>query len=199
MRFLGGSLGAQRRRLRGLLSAHRHGRVVLATSEADRRAGSGGAGLVSRDRHPTSHRPGACRTRGQLPPDFDTTGVAAALGLTGTSAGGIYKITIPRADTITEDGRVLPAGLGLTTGVNFQPLGGGKAAINGDLVMTADQVHPVIAALRRGGIAIVELHNHGLTEQPRLFYLHFWAVNDAVALFTAMRAALDATHLTPPH
>ncbi len=169
----------------------RDGRPGADRPRARRRAG--------RDRHPTPRRLGAGLTRGQLPRDFDTAGVAAALGRTGTPDGGIYKLTIPRADPITDEGRILPAGLGLTTGVNFQPLGAGKAAINGDLVMTAGKVHTVIAALRRGGIAIVELHNHGLTEQPRLFCLHFWAVNDAVTLAAALRPALAATHLTPPH
>jgi hypothetical protein len=65
--------------------------------------------------------------------------------------------------------------------------------------MTADEVNTVIAALRRGGIQIVELHNHGLAEQPRLFYLHFWAVNNAVTLAQGLRPALQATKLAPPH
>jgi hypothetical protein len=92
---------------------------------------------------------------------------------------------------------VLPAGLGLTTAVNFQPAGGGQAVINGDIAMTGNEVQKVIAALRHGGIDIVEVHNHALDEQPRLFYLHFWAVNDAVALARALRPALDATNLKP--
>ena len=115
----------------------------------------------------------------------------------GTADGGIYKVSIPRGDTIVQDGHVLPAGLGLTTAVNFQPASGGQAAINGDLAMTGNEVQKVIAALRRGGIDVVEVHNHGLAEQPRLFYLHFWAVDDAVALAGALRPALDATNLKP--
>ena len=90
---------------------------------------------------------------------------------------------------------MLPAGLGLTTAVNFQPTGGGRAAINGDFAMTGNEVQNVIAALRRGGIDIVEVHNHGLAEQPRLLYMHFWAVTDAVALARALRPALDDTNL----
>jgi hypothetical protein len=129
--------------------------------------------------------------------DLDTAGIDAALGRKGTADGGVYKVSIPRGDTIVQDGHVLPAGLGLTTAVNFQPAGGGKAAINGDFAMTGNEVQKVIAALRQGGIEIVEVHNHSLAEQPRLFYMHFWAVNDAVALARALRPALDATNLKP--
>jgi hypothetical protein len=129
--------------------------------------------------------------------DLDTAGIDAALGRKGTGDGGIYRFTMARVDTIVDEGHLLPAGLGVTTGVNFQPLGGGKAATNGDIAMTESEVQNVIGALRRGGVQIVTVHNHGLTEEPRLFYLHFWAVNDAVALAHALRAALDATHLKP--
>ena len=133
----------------------------------------------------------------QSPLGLDTTGIDAALGRTGTPDGGVYKVSIPRGDTIVENGHVLPAGLGLSTAVNFQPAGGGQAAINGDFAMTGTEVQKVIAALRQGGIEIGEVHNHGLEEQPRLFYLHFWAVNDAVTLARALRPALDATNLKP--
>jgi Domain of Unknown Function (DUF1259) len=133
----------------------------------------------------------------QPPLGLDTTGIDAALGRTGTTDGGVYRVSIPRGDTIVQSGHVLPAGLGLTTAVNFQPAGGGQAAINGDFAMTGNEVQKVIAELRQGGIEIVEVHNHGLEEQPRLFYLHFWAVNDAVALARALRPALDATNLKP--
>jgi hypothetical protein len=82
----------------------------------------------------------------------------------------------------------------MTTGINFQPVGAGPAAFNGDMVMTAPEVQNVIGALRKGGIAIVEVHNHSLTDTPRLFYLHFWAVQDGVPLAKALRPALDATN-----
>ena len=85
----------------------------------------------------------------------------------------------------------------MTTGINFQPVGGGKAAINGDFVMTAPEVQKVIQALRKGGISLVEVHNHSFTEQPRLFYAHFWAVDDAVTLAKALRPAIDATNPRP--
>jgi Domain of Unknown Function (DUF1259) len=135
----------------------------------------------------------------QPPPvDIDTAGVEQALGRKGTADGGLFKYSIPRKDTIVEDGHVLPAvSLNLTTVINFQPVGGGRAAINGDFILTAPEVQKVIQALRAANIQIVELHNHGLTEQPRLFYMHYWAVDDAVTLARALRPALDATNLQP--
>lgn len=135
----------------------------------------------------------------QQPVDIDVAGVHAALGRKGTQDGGLLKFSIPRKDTIVEDGRVLPPlSLNLTTVINFQPVGGGRAAINGDFILIEPEIQKVIQTLRGGNIQIVELHNHGLTEQPRLFYMHFWAVDDAVALAKALRPALDATNLQPP-
>ena len=132
----------------------------------------------------------------QPPVDIDVAGVQQALGRKGTPDGGLLKYSIPRKDTIVEDGYVLPAAsLNLTTVINFQPVGGGRAAINGDFILIASKVQKVIQALRAGNVQIVELHNHGLTEQPRLFYMHYWAVDDAVTLAKALRPALDATNL----
>jgi hypothetical protein len=83
--------------------------------------------------------------------------------------------------------------LGLATAIGFQPTGGGKAAITGDFVLTADEVNPVIKALRSNGIEVTAVHSHMLTEQPRLFFMHFWANDDAVKLAKGLRAALDKT------
>jgi Domain of Unknown Function (DUF1259) len=132
----------------------------------------------------------------QPPVDIDTAGVEQALGRKGTPDSGLFKYSIVRKDTIVEDGHVLPpASLNLTTVINFQPVGGGRAAINGDFILIDTEVQKVIEPLRAGNIRIVELHNHGLTEQPRLFYMHYWAVDDAVTLAKALRPALDATNL----
>jgi hypothetical protein len=86
--------------------------------------------------------------------------------------------------------------LGLATAINFQPTGGGKAAITGDFVLAADEVNPVIKALRTNGIEVTAVHSHMLTEQPRLFFLHFWANDDALKLARGLRAALDKTAST---
>ncbi|KIZ15840.1 hypothetical protein SNA_21345 [Streptomyces natalensis ATCC 27448] len=133
----------------------------------------------------------------QPPIALDTAGIDKALGRKGTADGGIYKFTIARKNTVNDGEYVLPPALGLTTGINFQPLGGNKAAINGDFVMTAPEIQNVIQALRKGNIDIVELHNHTLNEHPRLFYMHFWATADGVTLARALRPALDATTPAP--
>jgi hypothetical protein len=82
--------------------------------------------------------------------------------------------------------------------VNFQPTDGGKAAITGDFVLIADEINPVASALRASGIEVTALHNHALGDQPRLFYMHFWANDDPQKLATALRAALDLTNVSPP-
>jgi hypothetical protein len=125
--------------------------------------------------------------------DLNTTGIDAALGGKGSINGGVYQFTFARRDTITEDRYVVPSGLGVSTPLNFQPLGGGRAAISGDFAMTAGEVQNVLATLRGAGISVVSLHNHALDDSPRLFYTHFWATGDGVALATGLRAALDQT------
>ena len=145
----------------------------------------------------TAIAPAAAPPAQQPPVDLDTAGIDAALGHKGNPDGGLYKFNLARQDTIVDDGHLVPPTFGVTTTVNFQPLGEGKAAINGDIVMTGPEVQKVIQALRAGNIAPVTVHNHSLTDEPRLFYLHYWAVDDAVTLAKAMRAALDATNLQP--
>lgn len=130
-------------------------------------------------------------------PDLDTDALDEVMGTEGTNAGGIYKFSFARAETITDHHKVLPPDMGVTTAIGFQPTGDGNAAINGDFAMTADEVQPVIQALRQGGIDVVALHNHGLGERPRLFYAHFWAEDDAVRLAQALKRAVDATDVTP--
>jgi len=90
--------------------------------------------------------------------------------------------------------QMAPVGpLGLATAIGFQPTGGGKAAITGDFVLTAEEVNPVIKALRSNGIEVTAVHSHMLNEQPRLFFMHFWANDDVVKLAKGLRAALDKT------
>ena len=93
-----------------------------------------------------------------------------------------------------EAGMAVPNSMGVATALNFQPTGGGKAAITGDFVLTAKEVNPVIKALRQNGIAVTALHGHMLEEQPRLFFMHFWANDDAIKLAKGLRAALDQTN-----
>ncbi|MET8541226.1 DUF1259 domain-containing protein [Kitasatospora sp. NPDC004799] len=129
--------------------------------------------------------------------DLDTAGIDAAFDTAGRNDGGIYKFSFARDERITLHARVAPPAMGVTTAIGFQPVGGGRAAINGDFAMTAHEVQDVITALRAGGIQVVELHNHGLDDDPRLFYLHFWAVADGVELARTLAAAVAATRVHP--
>jgi hypothetical protein len=109
--------------------------------------------------------------------------------------GGVYQFSIPRAERITENGMEVPPAMGLATAINFQPTGGGKAAIMGDFVLIASEVNPVIRALRDNGIEVTALHSHMLDESPRLFFMHFWANDDAQKLARGLRAALDKMNI----
>lgn len=120
--------------------------------------------------------------------------IEQALGHKGKVNNGILQVSMPRAEHITDGGMAVPASMGLATGINFQPTGDGKAAISGDFVLIAKEVNPVIKALQANGIAVTALHSHMLDEQPRLFFMHFWANDDAVKLAKGLRAALDATN-----
>ena len=136
--------------------------------------------------------PAATAAAGDL--GIDTTQIAATLGHSGRVNGGVYQVSVPRAETIRDRGMEIPPSMGLGTVMNFQPTGGGKAAITGDFVMIASEVNPVIRALRQNGIEVTSLHNHLLNDEPRLFFMHFWANDDAVKLARGLRAALDATN-----
>jgi hypothetical protein len=139
----------------------------------------------------------ASTTAAAPPPaiDLDTAQLDKIMEAKGKANGGIYQYNVLRRDAVTMDGMAMtpPAPLGLAIGINFQPTGGGKAAITGDFVLTNDEVNPVIRALRANGIDVTAVHSHMLDEQPRLFFLHFWAVDDATKLAKGLRAALDKT------
>jgi hypothetical protein len=126
--------------------------------------------------------------------DIDTKQIDQILGHGGKNNGGIYQVGVPRAEHISEGGMAIPNSMGVATALNFQPTGGGKAAITGDFVLLAKEVNPVIKALRENGIAVAALHSHMLQEQPRLFFMHFWANDDALRLAKGLRAALDQTN-----
>ena len=127
--------------------------------------------------------------------DLDTAQLDQIIGVKGSVNGGVYQFGVPRRDPVTEGGmQIAPAGpMGVATAINFQPTGGGKAAITGDFVLTGEEVNPVIKMLRDNGIEVTAIHSHMLTEQPRLIFMHFWANDDALKLARGLRAALDKT------
>lgn len=112
----------------------------------------------------------------------------------GTVSGGVYHMGIPRLEKIMENGMEIPPAMGGSTLINFQPTKNGTAAITGDFVLTAEEVNSVARTLRKHGIEVTALHNHMLTENSRLFFMHFWANDDPIKLAKALREALDKTH-----
>jgi Domain of Unknown Function (DUF1259) len=123
--------------------------------------------------------------------DLDTAAIGQALGAKGAINGGVLQFNFPRAEAITEKGIEVPPSMGSGTAINFQPTGGGKAAVTGDFVLTAQEVNPVLRELLGHGIEMTALHSHMLDDQPRLFFMHFWANDDAQKLARGLRAALD--------
>jgi Domain of Unknown Function (DUF1259) len=128
-------------------------------------------------------------------PVLDTKQIEQVLGRSGRDiGGGVFQVTVPRAESITEMGRPLLPAMGVATVLNFQPLADGTAAITGDFVLVGTEVNAVARVLRQHGIDVTALHNHGLMDTPRLFYMHFWATDDAVKLAHRLKAALEQTN-----
>lgn len=123
--------------------------------------------------------------------DLDTTTIERTLGAKGKVTGGVYQMTAPRAETVRVAGIEVPASMGSAIAINFQPTEAGKAAITGDFVLTADEVSAVAKTLRANEIEVTAIHNHMLGDEPRLFFMHFWAKDDARKLAKGLRAALD--------
>jgi len=121
----------------------------------------------------------------------DTAQIAQVLGYHGKVNGGVYQVGVARAESIVVDGVAIPPSMGLATAINFQPTRKGRAAITGDFVLVGSEVNPVIRALRDNGIAITAIHSHMLMDSPHLFFMHYWANDDAVKLAHGLRAALD--------
>ena len=134
-------------------------------------------------------------TTAASPLDLNMAKIDQIIGAKGHANAGVYQIGVARRDDITMDGMaVAPAGpMGVATGINFQPTGGDKAAITGDFVLTGDEINPVVKALRSNGIEVTAIHSHMLGEQPRLFFLHFWANDDAIKLAQGLRSAINKT------
>jgi len=125
---------------------------------------------------------------------IDSTEIDKAIGYQGKNNNGIYQFSVPRAESISDMETVIPPAMGTATAINFQPTGNGHAAITGDFVLLGSEVNQVIRALRENGIEVTAVHSHMLTESPRLFFMHFWANDDAVKLAKGLRTALDKTN-----
>jgi Domain of Unknown Function (DUF1259) len=149
---------------------------------------------LQQSRTPVALPPGPAGTE-QQGPTLDAAALERTLGHKGKASGGVYQFTIPRGEAITEGDMELPPSMGTGIAINFQPLDGGKAATTGDFVLIAEEVNPVLRTLREHGIEVTALHSHMLNEQPRLFFMHFWAHDDAGKLADGLRAALDRVNV----
>ncbi len=127
----------------------------------------------------------------------DTAAFARALGREGRAAGGVYGVSVPRAEPVREGGMEVPTAMGSATVINLQAAGDGRAAVTGDFVLTAEEVVPVQRALVEHGIEVTAIHNHMLANQPRIFFMHFWGVDDPGKLGRGLRAALERTNSRP--
>jgi hypothetical protein len=123
--------------------------------------------------------------------DLDMAMLDQILGAKEQIAGGVYQANIRRGETVKDGGMEVPVAMGSAEAINFQPTGNGKAAITGDFVLTAAEVNPALRTLRQNGIEVTALHNHMLDDEPRLFFMHFWANDDAQKLAKGLRDALD--------
>jgi Domain of Unknown Function (DUF1259) len=132
----------------------------------------------------------------QSTPDLgiDQTQIEQILGHTGKVNGGVLQVGVPRAEKIIDSGMMVPPSMGVATALNFQPTGAGKAVISGDFALIGSEVNLVIKALRQNGIEVTAIHSHMLMEEPRLFFMHFWANDNALKLARGLRVAIDKTN-----
>jgi hypothetical protein len=166
---------------------------VAGHGDPEKMAASIHAALASQSKTPFDSL-ATTATAGPAPAvDLDTAKIDEAMGVKGTANGGVYQFGIPRRNPATESGMQVSAALGGANAINFQPTGNGKAAITGDFLVTGDEVNPLIRALRAGDIEVTAIHSHMLDEQPRMFFIHFWANDDALKLARSVRTALDKT------
>jgi hypothetical protein len=117
--------------------------------------------------------------------------VEDAVGRKGTFKGSVLSFGVPRSDTITMAGMTIPPAAGVGEAINLQATDSGKVATTGDFVLTADEVDSVISELQGHHILVTALHSHMLTEQPRLFFMHFWSVGSPESVGAGIKVALS--------
>jgi hypothetical protein len=124
-------------------------------------------------------------------PGIDTAKIAQIAGHQGEQTGAVYKITVGRNDLkLTEMGAPINARMGLNTWAAFVGTND-NAAIAGDVAMLANEVTPVLKALRQNGIDIVAIHHHMTGTSPTIYFLHYWGTGPVDKLAAAFKGALD--------
>lgn len=123
------------------------------------------------------------------PPAWVKT-VEDSVGRKGSLKGGVLSYGVPRSDSITLDGMIIAPAAGVAEAINFQAADSGNVAATGDFVLIAEEVNPVISELEAHHVLVTALHSHMLTEQPRLFFMHFWGVGSPESVGAGIAAAL---------
>jgi hypothetical protein len=120
---------------------------------------------------------------------IDAEAIEKILGHKSETQQGVVKVTIGRDGAM--HGVKVGGSMGLTTWAAFS--GGDElAAVDGDFIMTAAEVQPVLRDLRKAGIHVVALHNHMIGEQPAFYFTHFWGKGPAQELAKGIKSALGA-------
>lgn len=131
-------------------------------------------------------------------PSLDLHSLETILRAKGTETGGVVQFSIPRADAIRDHGAMVPPAMGTAIGINFEPTSDGRAAATGDFVLLASEVNPVLKDLLAHGIEVTALHTHMIGDSPTLYFMHFWAVQNAEELAHGLSSALDLVHVKRP-
>jgi Domain of Unknown Function (DUF1259) len=138
-------------------------------------------------------KPAPAAAEEAAPPEW-VKAVEDAVARKGTFKGGVLSYGVARGDAITMAGMTIPPAAGVAEAINFQAADSGKIATTGDFVLTAEEVNKVISDLREHNISVTALHSHMLTEQPCLFFMHFWSVGAPESVGNGIKAAL--THVS---
>jgi hypothetical protein len=127
------------------------------------------------------------------PVTIDTASVFGTLGLHGRAQGNVAQLsTVLVSGAVTMQGKTLNPALAYGTPINIQTLEAGRAVATGDFSVTGDKIAAVLGALTAHGISGTALHSHLIGEEPKIYYLHFWADGPLPDVLRGLRAALDA-------
>jgi Domain of Unknown Function (DUF1259) len=128
-------------------------------------------------------------------PGLNASQLDSILRSQGMPVDGVLEYTFDRPESFTLDGHVFPPAMGPESEVHFQSLAHGKAAEVAEIALLPAEVPKALAVLRAHGqqVEVTALHNHFLTEDPRLFFVHTWGVGDAASLARTLRQVIDQT------
>jgi hypothetical protein len=127
------------------------------------------------------------------PLTIDTALVFNTLGLHGRAQGAVAQVSVVLVPgSVTMNGRTVVPALGYGTPINIQVVSPNRAVATGDFTVLAAKVTPVFEALTTHGISATALHSHMVGEEPKLYYMHFWADGPLTDVLQGLRAALDA-------